>query len=126
MLGVTLLLYMVAQYIFPLQSRFENPIKNTLKNSVMFSILGLPRTVGMAVVSFIPLILLYFFDVKILPILILFGFTGPAYLQALLYNGLFKRFEPKVEEQEERPIDDEDDEELQAAIKRLQEARDKK
>jgi uncharacterized membrane protein YesL len=126
MLGVTLLLYMVAQYIFPLQSRFENPIKNTLKNSVMFSILGLPRTVGMAIVSFIPLILLYFFDMKILPIIILFGFSAPAYLQALLYNGLFKRFEPKVEEQEERHIDDEDDEELQAAIKRLQEARDKK
>lgn len=126
MLGVTLLLYMVAQYIFPLQSRFENPIKNTFKNSVMFSILGLPRTVGMTVASFIPIVLLYFFDVKILPILILFGFTAPAYLQALLYDGLFKRFEPKVEEQEERHIDDEDDEELQAAIKRLQEARDKK
>ncbi len=127
MFGITILLYMVFQYIFPLQSRFENPIKNTLKNSVMFAILGLPRTIGMVAVSLIPLVLLYFFDVQILPILILFGITGPAYLMALMYNGLFKKFEPKVEEPASDEVrTDDDDEELQAAIKRMQEARDNK
>ncbi|WP_408069813.1 YesL family protein [Butyrivibrio sp. JL13D10] len=128
MLGITLILYMISLYIFPLQSRFDNPIKNTLKNACMFSILGLPRTVGMAVVSMIPLVLLYFFDIRIVPILIMFGFTGPAYLMALMYNGLFKKFEPKVEgyDDGEEVRTDDDDEELQAAIKRMQEARDKK
>ncbi len=127
MLGVSILLYMVSLYIFPLEARFENTIKNTLRNSVMFAILGLPRTLGMAVVTMIPVLLLYFFDLQILPILILFGLTGPGYLMALMYNGLFKRFEPKEEEPEDKePVDDEDDEELQAAIKRMQEARDKK
>ncbi|WP_044914303.1 YesL family protein [Butyrivibrio sp. WCE2006] len=126
MLGITLILYMISLYIFPLQSRFENPIKNTLKNACMFSILGLPRTVAMGVISLIPLLLLYFFDLRIVPLLIMFGFTGPAYLMALLYNGLFKRFEPKVEEVDEEERTDDDDEELQAAIKRMQEARDRK
>ncbi|WP_051197589.1 YesL family protein [Butyrivibrio sp. MB2005] len=127
MFGVSILLYMVSLYIFPLQSRFDNPIKRTLKNSVMFAILGLPRTVGMTLVSLIPIVLLYFFDMQILPILILFGVTGPSFLMALMYNGLFKRFEPKVEEEETKePVNDEDDEELQAAIKRMQEARDRK
>ena len=79
MFGVSLIIYMVAQYIFPLQSRFENPIKNTLKNSVMFAILGLPRTLGMAVVSFLTLLLLYFFDMQIIPILLLFGVTVELY-----------------------------------------------
>ncbi|WP_044933556.1 YesL family protein [Butyrivibrio sp. AC2005] len=128
MLGITLILYMISLYIFPLQARFENPIKNTLKNACMFSILGLPRTVAMAIVSAIPLVLLYFFDMRIIPILIMFGITGPAYLMALLYNGLFKKFEPQVEgfDDGEEVRTDDDDEELQAAIKRMQEARDKK
>ena len=80
----------------------------------------------MAVISVIPLVLIYFFDIKIVPILIMFGFTGPAYLMAILYNGLFARFEPKVEQPDEEVRTDDDDEELQAAIKRMQEARDKK
>ncbi|WP_051656815.1 YesL family protein [Butyrivibrio sp. AE3004] len=126
LLGISLILYMVFLYIFPLQSRFENPIKNTLKNACMFSILGLPRTVGMALVSLIPILLLYFFDVRIVPILVMFGFTGPSYLMALMYNGLFKKFEPKVAEADEEVRTEDDDEELQAAIKRMQEARDKK
>ncbi len=127
MLGIVLILYMISLYIFPLQARFENPIKNTLKNACMFSILGLPRTVGMAVVSLIPLLLLYFFDIRVVPILIMFGLTGPAYLMALMYNGLFKKFEPKVADTGDEEVrTDDDDEELQAAIKRMQEARDKK
>ena len=125
MFGVAVIIYLFSLYIFPLQARFVNPIKNTLKNSVMFAILGLPRTIGMAAASLIPLLLLYFMDLRILPILILFGFTGPAYLMAFLYNGLFKRFEPEKEEVDDTPVED-DDEELQAAIKRMQEARDKK
>ncbi len=126
MFGITLILYMISLYIFPLQSRFENPIVNTLKNACMFSILGLPRTVAMTVISFVPLVLAYFFDIKIVPIFIMFGFTVPAYLMAYLYDGLFKRFEPQVEEPDEEIRTDDDDEELQAAIKRMQEARDKK
>lgn len=128
MFGLTIILYMFSLWIFPLQARFENPIKNTLKNAVMFAILGLPRTIGMVIVSAIPVVLVYFFDIQILPILILFGFTAPAYLMAMMYNGLFKKFEPKQEEtpQDREILTDEDDEELQAAIKRMQEARDNK
>ena len=117
---------MISLYIFPLQSRFENPIVNTLKNACMFAILGLPRTIAMTVISAIPLVLAYFFDIRIVPLFIMFGFTVPAYLMAYLYDGLFKRFEPQVEEPEEEVRTDDDDEELQAAIKRMQEARDKK
>ncbi len=126
MFGLTILLYMFAQYIFPLQSKFVNPIKNTLKNSIMFAVLGLPRTIGMTLVSLIPVILLYFFDMQAFPIILLFGVTVPAYLSAMMYNTLFKRFEPEEPSDEDRPLNDEDDEELQAAIKRMQEARDKK
>ena len=126
MIGLTMILYMFYQFLFPLQARFDNTIKNTLKNTVMFSILGLPRTIGMTAVSLLPIILLYFMDIKVLPILLLFGFTIPAYFQALIYNGLFKRFEPEEAEESKDAVNDEDDEELQAAIRRMQEARDRK
>ncbi len=128
MFGLAIILYMFFLWIFPLQSRFDNPIKNTLKNSVLFAILGLPRTVGMVLISLLPIILLYFFDIQIVPILILFGFTAPAYLMAMLYNGMFKKFEPEEEkvDGDGEILTDDDDEELQAAIKRMQDARDNK
>ena len=46
--------------------------------------------------------------------MILLGIAGPSFLNALLYNGTFKRFEPKEEELSE-------EEELNQAIKKLDE-----
>lgn len=113
LLAVTLFAYMTFLYIFPLQSRFVNTVSRTLKNSVMMMILGLPRTILMVLLSAVPVILLYFFDIKVIPLLVLFGFTLPAYGMAFLYNGLFKRFEPEEEEQLS------EEEELNKAIRAL-------
>ncbi len=113
LLAVTLFAYMTFLYIFPLQSRFVNTVSRTLKNSVMMMILGLPRTILMVLLSAVPVILLYFFDIKVIPLLVLFGFTLPAYGMAYLYNGLFKRFEPEEEEQLS------EEEELNKAIRAL-------
>lgn len=113
LLAVTLFAYMTFLYVFPLQSRFVNTVSRTLRNAVMMMILGLPRTILMVVISAVPVILLYFFDIRVIPILVLFGFTLPAYGMAYLYNGLFKRFEPEEEEQLS------EEEELNKAIRAL-------
>ena len=42
----------------------------------------------------------------------MFGFTGPGYLCAMLYNGLFKRFEPEEKKESE-------EDEMNAAISSL-------
>ena len=78
------------------------------------SIMALPKTVLMALVSAVPVVILYFFGAKALPILILMGIAGPGFVQALLYNNTFKRFEPKVEELS-------DEEEMDAAIRKIDE-----
>ena len=112
-------LYIVAQYIFPLQSKFVNNIGATLKNAVLMTILGLPRSLGMFGCSLIPIACLYFFDMKCLPFLILFGFSGPGYLQAMLYNKLFARFEPEKKDEVVSEA-----EELAAAIRAIDDASD--
>ncbi|MBQ7680520.1 MAG: DUF624 domain-containing protein [Butyrivibrio sp.] len=115
LIAMTVLLYMVFLYIFPLQSKFVNPIRQTLKNSLLIAFLGLPRTIGMVVVTLIPWVLLYFFDFRVMMILMLFGLTAPGYVCALLYNKLFARFEPEPEPELS------EEEELARAIRKLDE-----
>ena len=113
------ILYIVGLYIFPLLSKFENTNVKTIKNAFMVAVIALPRSLAMAVISILPIILAYFFDLKIVPVYVLIGIAGPSYLCAKLYDATFKRFEP-----EEESLSDE--EELNAAIKKLDEMDDKK
>ena len=113
-IAISIILYMVSLYIYPLLSKFVNTVPKTLRNAALMAILALPKTILMVLVSVIPIIVLYFFDMKALPLLILLGIAGPGFLHAMLYNGTFKRFEPKEETLTE-------EEELEAAIKKIDE-----
>ena len=110
--GMFAILYIVGLYIFPLLSKFVNTNVKTIKNAFILAVVALPRSVAMAVVSLIPLVLAYFFDLKIVPVYVLVGIAGPSYLSAVLYNPTFKKFEPKEEELSE-------EEEMNAAIGKL-------
>ena len=59
--------------------------------------MAFPQTVLMMIVSALPLVLVYQYT-QILPLVVMFGFTGPAYFCAWLYSGIFKRLEPKAVE----------------------------
>ena len=107
-------LYMVGLYIFPLLSKFVNTNIKTIKNAFILTIVAFPRSLAMAAASLLPVVLAYFFDIKFVPIFVLVGIAGPAYICAILYNPTFKRFEPKEEEISE-------EEEMNAAIRKLDE-----
>jgi len=97
---VTIFVLSTVTFLFPIQSHFSNTIKGTIRNSFMMSVLVLPKTVLMVVIMVLPmgvLILADYFQAfySLIPIAILFWFSGPAYLMALLYNKTFKRFEPE-------------------------------
>ncbi|MCR4903367.1 MAG: DUF624 domain-containing protein [Butyrivibrio sp.] len=113
-IGVSIFMYMVSLYVFPILSKFVNTNMATLKNSLFMAILAFPKTILMTLITGIPLLILYFFDLKAVPLLILLGIAGPSFLNAMLYNGTFKKFEPKEEVLSE-------EEELDAAIKKLDE-----
>lgn len=90
-------------FLFPIQSHFGNSIKGTLRNSFMMSVLVLPKTILMLIIMAMPVILLLLVEYfpafsSVIPITLLFWFSGPAYFCALLYNKTFKRFEPEKEE----------------------------
>ena len=95
--AVALLLLMVAVYVFPLQARFENSIKNTLKNALILAFANLPRTIAMLVCYALPLVIGYFSDYALI-FIFMFGISAPTYAATYLYSGIFKKLEPESEE----------------------------
>lgn len=89
-------------FVFPVLSHFENTVKGTIKNSFLMGIVSLPKTVAMLFLYILPLFLLYYAP-QIIPLTILFWFTVPGYLSAMLYNRIFKKYEP---EETETIVDD--------------------
>lgn len=84
-------------YVFPVLSRFDNSIKNTVKNAFLMSILSAPKTILMVVIQMLPLAAVWFIPASV-PIVIMLGLSLPAYLCSMLFVGIFKKFEPKEEE----------------------------
>lgn len=95
--AIAILLLMTAIYVFPLQARFENSIKNTLKNAMILAFANLPKTILMLVFYAVPLVIGYFSTYSLI-FVIMFGITVPAYGAAWLYSGIFKKIEPEEEE----------------------------
>lgn len=123
MIGVVaIVIFIIYIYVFPVLSRFSNTIANTIKNSFLMSVLGLPRTLGMILItgaSFALPVLGATLIYRIFPIYILFGLSLPGFLCALLYSPLFKRFEPEVKEEKMST-----EEELLEAARAIQGAKD--
>lgn len=60
LVGIVLILCLgTLTWVFALQSRFENPVKMTLRNAVYCAISYLPRTIIMASVNVVPLVLCF-------------------------------------------------------------------
>lgn len=94
-IGITML--MVAMYVFPLLARFDNTIRNTFRNAAVLTFANLPKTLLMALMYALPLIIGYYLIYADI-FLILFGISVPAYGAAYLYSGIFKKFEPETEQ----------------------------
>ena len=85
----------IGMYTFALLSRYENTVSGTLKNAVSLVIAFFPRTLGMvvfAVAFWVLSIHFYFIGV---PLLLMFGWTLPCYVSALLLKDVFAAIEEK-------------------------------
>ncbi|NLL77024.1 MAG: YesL family protein [Clostridiales bacterium] len=96
LLVMALFMMMVAIYVFPVLSRFDNTVMNTIKNSLFMSILSFPKTILMLIIYAAPLVLLYITPMAV-PLSFMFGISAPTYFSAMLYSGTFKKFEPEEE-----------------------------
>lgn len=88
-----LLALLLGQYTFALLARYENSLKNTLKNAFLLAVGYFPRTLAMALLNLALWLLAtqlfsYFF-----PMLFLFGLSLPCYTAILLMRGIFKKLE---------------------------------
>ncbi len=96
-LAVGIIMLLVGMYVFPLLSRFENTIRNTIKNAAILMLANLPKTLLMAFFYVAPLIIGYFSTYSYI-FIFMFGISVPAYGAAWLYSGIFKKLEPESEE----------------------------
>lgn len=99
--AAAIFLYFIILYVFPILSHFVNTVKGTVKNAFFMSILALPKTILMVIVTLIPVAIIYFIErfeamMWLMPLTYLFWFSLPAYACAKLYDKTFKRFEPEA------------------------------
>ena len=86
----------VVAYMFPLMVRYENKLRQHLNNAIILSIIKLPRTIGLLVLIFLPLIILtldlnVFLQTLIFWIFIGFAFT--TYMQTIFLKSVFIELE---------------------------------
>lgn len=115
-LAATLMYIFYVVWVFPVQAKFINTIRNTMKNAFAISMMKFPITILMVLFYACPLIIVWISDFYLLPIAVLFGISAPIYLSALLYNKFFKQLEENIlanaaEEKEESGTDTDEDSE---------------
>ncbi len=103
--AVAIVISLIFVYVFPVLARFDNTVKNTILNAFKIVVISLPKAVAMVVLFVLPFALL-FLSLRCIPVVILFGFSGPAYFSALLYSSTFKRIEEKMEEKTEETTEE--------------------
>ena len=91
-------------YVFPLQAKFANPVKQTIINAFKASILQFPKTIVMIILMLVPPTVILLFG-NMIPIVIMTCISVPAYVFALMYNKFFKKLERLYPGTEEEAVD---------------------
>ena len=121
--GMAILYLFTYIYVFPIQARFYNPVKYTIRNAFIMSIRHLFQTVGivcMDILIVIGAIASLFYMPQIFALFILFGMPLMAFANSYLFVPIFKRYSPKERDtQDMRPLFEEEDEATKEALDRL-------
>lgn len=91
-IACSMIFYLGMLFALPLQARFENKVKNTIKNSFLMFFSHLPTTIIMVLISILPFVMMYFVS-RITPIVLLMGFSVVAYMQSFFILRVFKPYE---------------------------------
>lgn len=82
------LVLMVVSYLFPVLARYENSVKNTVKNAFLFCMVHPVRSLMMLLVFSIPAAGLCI-SFRLVSVLVLLGISGPVFLASMYYRSLF-------------------------------------
>ena len=117
--AIAFFVYIACIMIFPVLARFDNTVFGTIKSGLHMTVAILPRAILMGILYVIPpYVGLRWFAV--IPIVIMFGISGPGYISAMLYRKAFEQVEAKFYEEhpELAPETDPVEEAMQEAMKR--------
>ncbi len=90
------LVLVLASYMFPLMVRYTNSLREHATNALILAVVKLPRTVGLVLLSALPLLILVisiqtFLNTLVFWLAIGFGFTS--YMSSVLLKSVFKELE---------------------------------
>lgn len=83
-------------YIFPFQARFENTIRNTVKNAYITSVMNFPKTMLILIMYGVFLAAYSLFFLYLVPLLIFCGISLPVFLACTFYTSIFKKLEEEI------------------------------
>ena len=82
-------------YVYPIQAKFENTIKNTIVNALYMSILNLPKTLIIVIITAFPWVIMYYVERAVVFYVIVFSVV--AYMNSFIFVRIFRVYENKVE-----------------------------
>ncbi len=89
-------------YVFVLQSRYENTLGKTIRNSLLLSIANiLPWSLLVGGINALPVLVLWFQPGNLsvlLPVMLVGGYAATAYINSKIFNRVFARYHTKEEE----------------------------
>lgn len=97
-------------YVFPMMAKFENTIKNSMKNALLISVLNFPYTLMMLCLIIGPALIAIYSSVTIfnyyILYLLLFGFSVPAFFSSVIFEKkVFPKYIPAEETAEEDAVE---------------------
>lgn len=87
LLNLTLVLTL---FVLIVQGRFQNSLKNTIKNGALFCMMHIVKSLMVYLFPLVPFLLL-FLSYRFLSVIVLIGLSGPAYLSSFYLRRLFDR-----------------------------------
>jgi uncharacterized membrane protein YesL len=111
LIAVSVFYIFTATFVFPILSKFDNSVKNTIKNAFIMSIRHFPATLAcIAIGIVIALLIIYFPIMTMLSFFLLFSLA--AYANSFIFVRVFDKYIPK----EETVSDEEEKETVSADI----------
>ena len=93
--------FVIGIYTFALQSRFENPVKITLRNALALALGNPLRSLAMVLIWAVWAVFLWYIHGVALLVYVIYGLSIPAGACTLLYDPVFRALEPDEEDEED-------------------------
>lgn len=92
---VSVFLAFITTYVFPILAKFDNSIKNTIRNAFLMSISHLPYSIALVLIPLVPAIIIYANITFSIIVFIMFSLV--AFCSSKLLNKIFDQYIPQEE-----------------------------